>query len=150
MGCDIHTFSEKLTSDGWVSVDITPFDYRVYGIFGFLADVRNYSQVPPLSLPRGLPDDISLLVQDVYGDGIDYHSASWLSVQELSEFDYDTMMEDRRVTRREGNIINGAAICEPGEGKQMTFREFLGDEFFNDLKKLQDAGVDRVVFWFDN
>jgi hypothetical protein len=84
-------------------------------------------------------------------DGFDYHSASWLYVSELLEFDYDTPMEDRRVARQmPSGILNGGCTCEPGEGEKMTFREFLGPAFFDDLEKLKAEGADRVVFWFDN
>ena len=31
-----------------------------------------------------------------------------------------------------------------------TYREFLGEAFFDDLARLVAAGADRVVFWFDN
>jgi hypothetical protein len=72
-------------------------------------------------------------------------------VSELLEFDYDTPMEDRRVTRQmPSGILNGGCTCEPGEGEKMTFREFLGPAFFDDLEKLKAEGADRVVFWFDN
>jgi hypothetical protein len=62
------------------------------------------------------------------------------------EFDYDAIMEDRRVTR--GN--DGGCTCEVGEGQTMTYREFLGDLFFSDLTKLQKLGADRIIFWFDS
>ena len=32
----------------------------------------------------------------------------------------------------------------------MSYREFLGDGYFDEIKKLQEAGADRIVFWFDN
>ena len=98
-----------------------------------------------------MPEDASDGVRDEYGDGFDYHSASWQYVSELLEFDYDTPMEDRRVTRQmPSGILNGGCTCEPGEGEKMTFREFLGPAFFDDLEKLKAEGADRVVFWFDN
>lgn len=151
MGCDIHSFCEKLTPNGWVGVYMSPFSDRRYSVFGFLADIRNYSDVPPISLPRGLPNDVSILVKDEYGDGIDWHSSSWLTVQELTDFDYDAPMENRRVTRMlSDGWLSGGCTCDPGEGEQTTFREFLGEQFFNDLRELQSVKIDRIVFWFDN
>lgn len=165
MGCDIHTYAEKKTPaastyleiDGtsapaesaYVPLDFSPFDCRSYGMFGFLADVRNYSKVPPLAEQRGVPADSP--EHGYYHQDSDYHSASWLSVAELLAFDYDQTFEDRRYTRQEGpNLFNGAATCEPGQGQQVTFREFLPEQFFEDLEKLKELGADRVVFWFDN
>lgn len=104
-----------------------PFDWRSYGMFGFLADVRNYSHVPPISAARGLPLDMRDYDPDDYRFGD--HSFSWLGIDELLAFDYDAMFEDRRCTR-DGN---GAADSGPGNGEQTTFRKFLGPQYFRDL-----------------
>lgn len=122
-----------------------PFGWRSYAVFGFLADVCNYSGVTPISQPRGLPDDLRGLE-----DEFDYgHSHSWLSVAELAAFDYGAMTEDRRVTRMApGGFLSGAETCDVGEGEVMTYREFLGPDFFHDIAELQRIGADRVVFCF--
>lgn len=149
MGCDIHSNAERKNDSGqWVKIDgLKPFDARCYGTFGFLAGVRNYSDVKPIAERRGFPEDASEEVaKDYEGWSGDSHSASWLSVAELVEFDYDAMTEDRRCMRNN----NGGSTCDPGEGKPQTFREFLGKWFFDDLEKLKEAGAERVVFWFDN
>lgn len=153
MGCDIHSFAEKKVGDRYEMIpDLAPFDWRDYGMYGFLAGVRNYSAVPVLAQPRDLPDDLSPGVRERAEDwSADAHTHSWLSVTELLAFDYDKPVEDRRYTRQEApNFFNGAATAEPGEGKSMPWREFLGDGFFTDLEKLKAAGAERVVFWFDN
>ncbi len=147
MGCDIHSQAEKRVEGKWEAIpDLLPFDWRSYGMYGFLANVRNYSAVPPISEPRGLPPDATGDTDYTYGD----HSYSWLSVEELLAFDYDQPMEDRRVTRTVGNFTNGGVTAEPGGGSQTTFREFLGPHFFEDLEKLKAAGAERIVFGFDN
>lgn len=150
MGCDIHTRAEKRVDGKWeVIPGITPFDWRWYGMYGFLANVRNYSGIPPLSEPRGLPDDAP--PEDEDNGWLGDHSFSWLSVDELTSFDYDAAVEDRRYTRQEGpNFWNGAATADPGQGKMTTYREFLGESFFADLEKLKAIGAERVVFGFDS
>jgi hypothetical protein len=35
-------------------------------------------------------------------------------------------------------------------GKSMTFREFLGQGYFDDLAQVINTGAERIVFWFDN
>lgn len=159
MGCDIHIWAERKNDDRFEPVlDVrfaegkAPFDWRAYGMYGFLADVRNYSAVPPIAQRRGVPGDMSKAVADDYYDWeMDAHSPSWLSVEELASFDYDQPMEDRRVTRQvASNAWSGGCTAEEGEGEKTTFREFLGPQFFADLKSLQEAKADRVVFWFDN
>jgi hypothetical protein len=153
MGCDIHSFAEKITEGVYEKIPrLNPFNWRSYAIFGFLANVRNYSDVPPIAERRGIPLDVSngvsLNYKDWFGSA---HSPSWLSVKELIEFDYDIKIEDRRVTRQIGpRSWDGGCTAEPGKGKETTYREFLGEKFFTDLQKLKDIGADRIIFWFDN
>lgn len=148
MGCDIHAYAERKTDSGYEYLPaVVPFDWRNYGVFGFLAGVRNYSSVPMIAEPRGFPDDASAEVREQYERwDMDAHTPSWLSMAELLAWDYNAEVEDRRVTRNG----NGACTCEPGEGERMTWRQFLGDGFMKDIAALRDAGADRVVFWFDN
>lgn len=154
MGCDIHAHAEKREDGKWVRMTILPeaFDNRSYGVFGFIADVRNYSAVPPIAAPRGFPDDASGHVREDYkGWGGDAHTPSWLTLDELLSFDYSKPMENRRYTQQVApNAFNGGATAEPGAGKMTTFREFLGPWFEQGLQELKDAGAERVVFWFDN
>lgn len=155
MGCDIHSHAEKRNAAGkWEPMPAVgePFDWRQYGMFGFFADVRNYSAVPPLAKDRGIPDDASEAVKEDAdswsGDG---HSHSWLSMEELLTFNYDAPVEDRRVTVQVApNAWDGGRTAQPGGGKQTTYREFLGPKFFEELERLRAAGVERIVFWFDN
>lgn len=148
MGCDIHARIEKKADGRWLDIpSANAFDCRSYGIFGFLADVRNYSDVPPIAVPRGIPPDASKDVKaDSDGWDTDGHTHSWLSMDELLTFDYDQPVEDRRVT------INGNGGCtaQPGEGRMTTYREFLGKWYFDELERLKELGAERVVFWFDN
>ncbi len=174
MGCDIHTAVEvkrsqdaalQVRGDKWVYISEPmfpgwkegtftkePFDDRDYGLFGFLADVRNYSAVPPLSPPRGLPDDVSDEVREMSDWQGGYHSHSWFTLKELLDFDYSQSSEDRRYTDEKGN---GGATAEPGKGETTTYREFFSETFFRDLEILNQCFGEkpedvRVVFWFDN
>lgn len=160
MGCDIHSYAERRAGDKFELITDEkfddgysgPFGSRSYGTFGFLADVRNYSDVPPIAARRGWPKDASASANEKYEDWSgDAHSPSWLTVTELAAFDYDQPVEDRRVTRQIAeNLWSGGCTSEPGGGTMTTYREFLGEWFFKDLQKLRDAGADRIVFWFDN
>ena len=159
MGCDIHIWAERKTTNGYVAVtDVkftegaSPFDWRSYRMFGFLAGVSNYSDVPPISEPRGLPDDISAQVFAEFEIWeLDAHTPSWLTVEELAAFDYDQPIEDRRVTVQVApNAWDGGRTAEPGGGEMTTWRAFLGKAFMNDLEKLKSCGATRIVFWFDN
>lgn len=160
MGCDIHLIAQKKVvvdqdAPAWAEqtasyqdVEGDFLDYRSYRLFGFLADVRNYSAITPIAKRRGIPDDFHdkehpYRADDYYSD---YHSHSWLSLEELLGYDYDQTVEDRRVT-----IDNdGGRTAEPGGGENMTLREFLGEHYFSELERMKAAGVDRIVFCFDN
>lgn len=168
MGCDIHSAaidangnvlfggkwadgSEANPNSPWMVGDGEPFGWRNYGVFSFLAGVRNYSDVPPLSEPRGLPDDLKVPDGEDGEFWLGDHSYSWLSVAELEAFDYDSAVEDRRTTGRLPNgVISGAITAPAGEGKTMTWREFLGPDFFRDLAELRRIRADRVAFGFDS
>jgi hypothetical protein len=170
MGCDIHTNIEvKDTVSGeWIiykkaifpdvysfkkeKMTTEVFNWRSYRMFGFLANVRNYSCVPYISEPRGLPTDCSQELREIY-DACDYHSASWLTVKELLDFNYEQSFWDRLGL----NFRSGAeqAEDEVTEGRHITIKEFLEINFFEDLAILAQIKPEnpedvRIVFWFDN
>ena len=190
MGADIHSFVEIRKEGKWELLEekvfpgyneeklSEPFRWRSYSLFGFLADVRNYSNCKPISENKGLPYDSEYLnsesddnfgyggqkgtatkKDDIRNDG-NYHSFSWLSLKELLDFDYDSTFEDLRYTSQLVNdkgIVygsNGAAVAKLGEGKNISYREHLsGSGFFEDLEVLKTLGFPedvRVVFYFDN
>lgn len=192
MGADIHSFAEVRKDGKWLRVEepvfddygdkktTEPFRWRSYAVFGFLADVRNYSHCTPISEPKGLPDDSEYLNTPLdepqnysyygYDNGTaytnkgeiecdaNYHSMSWLTLKELLDYDYEQKFWDRRITRTttlpNGAIYsNGAALAEEGEGETITYREHLGEGFFKDIEVLKTLGSPedvRIVFWFDN
>jgi hypothetical protein len=166
VGCDIHSFGERREGNRWVCIraDLAPrwfgweeimgsdpepsgpepFDAaRKYRDFAFLAGVRNPWGVPPIVEPRGLPQDASAYVRYEYWDTerrgekrVNWHSESWLRVEELTTFDYDRTFEDMEYAAHSRRVT--------------TYREFLGPEFLNIPNTLKAAGIERVVFWFDN
>lgn len=136
--------------------DGEPFGWRNYGVFGFLAGVRNYSGIAPISEPRGLPPEFSDYCSYEGEFDLGDHSFSWLSVAELVAFDYERIMVDRRGTEHyfgPGGTYagsNGGITLPENCGKAMPYRNFLGSAFFHDLAELQRIGTDRVVFGFDS
>lgn len=163
MGCDIHTFVEVRAYGKWVPIVMNPplWDWRSYGLFGFLADVRNYSKVPPQFANRGWPKDHAEWVSDYGFDESEddyYHSRSWCSLEELLNFNYDATFEDRRCSETAhfpggGSYTDGAALASPGKGQVVTFREFLLSLYFSEIERLKALGKPqdvRVLFAFDN
>jgi len=125
MGCDIHFFVEKKIGNKWVSVDEwkdydgwKTVDYkkafysnRNYDLFAILANVRNGygfagcdtgNGFIPISMPRGLPDNVSQEVGNhskQYGE--DGHSHSYLTVKELLAYDWNQTTKKRGVVSEE-------------------------------------------------
>ena len=156
MGTDIHTYVEVRKNGVWTAhKEFTPFDWRSYGMFGFLAGVRNYSQVPLIQEPTyAVPDDCSSWVREESDWLSGAHSHGCLTLRQLVEYDYTQVFWDRRVMKQIGaGVWNGAALAEEGEGRHLTIRKFLGEDFFVDIEKLKLlGGLDdvRVIFWFDS
>jgi hypothetical protein len=127
-----------------------PFRRRDYGLFGFLAGVRNYACCEPLAPPRGLPEDCDQSggcapndIEDLSG----FHSHSWLLLSELLSFDYDKVFWNRRIHRGK----DGRALAGEDEGVHQSYRELLGSSYMHALEKMQTLGeLDRVrvVFCF--
>lgn len=107
MGCDIHLYTEQLKTvnnvTAWLNVDLYEVDYcangetgfdiceqyrgRSYDLFAALADVRNYGHITPMSQPNGLPADCHATTRKQSEEyGIDGHSHSWCTLQELYDY----------------------------------------------------------------
>lgn len=128
MGCDIHTscYDKDLKR-----IDYEPFDWRSYDMYSFLAGVRNYSNITPISEPRGEHEIVKCDYDDFYNE---HHSHSYLFLEELLNYpNYETIVKDVRANDRE-----------------MTLRQFLGEGFFDELEKLKNLDVHLICFDFDN
>ena len=135
MGCDIHVHTEVKIDGLWHHYG-SPYVDRYYTLFGYMAGVRN-TDVIPISEPRGLPDDITLITwidNDRYG--IDGHSHSWLSGPEVTQLEELLKPHNEQyfyIERIFGYLF----------GNGWDFHEYP-EEY---PPQLEDA---RVVFWFDN
>jgi hypothetical protein len=87
MGCDVHCFAEVKYKGRWQFAGEVYME-RHYDIFSKMANVRNEedSGIEPISLPRGVPQDASDLTK-VIMDDVDYHSHSYLSLEEMKALD---------------------------------------------------------------
>lgn len=152
MGCDIHSAVEVFTDGKWEWTGERPLGDRNYALFGWLADVRNYSAIEPLAQPRGIPEDC--YIEDIEDYILGDHSFSWFLLSELLAVDYEAEVNDRRVTRQVGkNSWDGGCTGTPEEGEKLPLREFLGEEFFEALDIMKTLGPPekvRLVFGFDS
>ena len=153
MATEIFSRAERKFGDQWAAIPgLHPFfGWPSYRLFGFLANVRNYSAVEPISHPRGLPPGIELPSSDFDGPDeawLGEHDHSWLLLSELQAIDFDRIVEDRRTTGKVDGLRRGNLTAPVGEGVKMTLREFLGVEFFEELDRLEKAGAERIVFGF--
>ena len=152
MGCDIHIWAEKQNADGSSTID--KLDYasepRCYGAFAFLADVRNYAGIEPLSEPRGIPTDCPSDLHDLLEDG-NYHSHSWFTLDELNDVDYDKPVENRRYSAELfPGFVSGSLTAPVGQGKMIPLRHLISEQYVSLFKRLKDEGCTRIIFAFDN
>jgi len=143
MGCDIHFYTEVFKNDNWVTADDwhpvmkwvlkERYNGRNYVLFGVLAGVRK-DDVPRLSNPRGLPDDVCPQVADAYENmKDDAHSASFFTLEELLAFNWDQEAKAYGITEK--------------------LSEHCSDFVENTIPMLKLLGAPenvRIVFWFDN
>lgn len=132
---------------GWVkAVREMPFMRRQYNVFSFLAGVRNDDGIIPISLPKGFPVDFIQPLNpepDMKGQLLFHgrHDISWLSRQELLDFNYDQPIYNYR-----GHTGMYHVLDTP-----MTWRIYLGEIYFEHLQILAKLNCDwRVVFGFDS
>lgn len=134
MGAYIYGRFEKKNKNGkWerISGGVDWFDFQSYFIYGWFADVRNHAGVPPL------PYKWEKAGEPINYD-CDYNYT--LETKYLFEFDYDQLVEDRR---------DGHDTLPEGQGTTATWREHLGEEWFERLEQLKALGVERLVFNFN-
>jgi hypothetical protein len=185
MGCDIYSWVEaynpqtskwKVVRNAFPADDLAkslyktdfvsaPFRDRNYGLFGFLADKRNFAYCEPLAQPRGLPADCDLeggcaVMNESNGVPDEpikevelrdsFNSHSWVLLKELSDFDYERGFLNCRIRRAKDD----AETAQETEGIYQTYRELLSQEFFETLQimKVLDGKPDhvRVVFCFSD
>ena len=113
MGTDIHMIAEVRKNGVWQTIldDIfvewestkfeaqtcVPYSDRNYNLFAILADVRNGTgfaglrtgeKFNPISEPKGYPEDISERSYNFLGADWGHHSASYLTLKEIFDFDW--------------------------------------------------------------
>ena len=179
MGCDIQTCVERRDPETGVWERLSgglfadwgggrtdePID-RFYGLFTFLANVRQQDYVPAIHPQRGLPDDMSPEAKAWFGFTYPYdcpHESdqwcscvyndsgwfghSWATGAELLAFDYDARIPC--TSNHDGGRFGCAHLPDP----MVTLREYLGDyiERFQEIAALAPDPADvRVIYAFDS
>ena len=89
MGTDIRAYIEYTITEPDGSKDFfTWYDVelgRNYLLFALMANVKNRSKLQPVSVPKGLPNDVSDGIQCAYENYDSPYLPSWLSLSELRE-----------------------------------------------------------------
>ena len=140
----------------------SPFTKQNYPAFALFANVRNRFGIEPISEPRGFPEDadtssVGQLVPGIFSEpdsfydvplpprtiaelvkvhGGWYFGYSWLSAAELAAVDYDRTLVDQD---------------DIGRPVATTYRESLGDDYFEQLRALLSLGEPedvRILFCF--
>lgn len=145
MGCDIHCFAEAKIDGKWIGLGETTHVERNYQLFSKMAGVRQCEGVTPIAGPRGLPKDASELTK-LHKEhwGVDGHSSSWLSAEEVNMV--EEWVKDKEYRVSSGHIWR--PIFDYVFGSGWDFNSYKVDGKYYDMPDgFEDA---RVVFWFDN
>lgn len=142
MGCDIHLYSEVKVKGQWYCYG-HPNVPRCYPLFALMADVRNNEgEYHPVSKPKGLPKDCSVVTREAANAYQDGHSHSWLSAVELVKLE-EAWKSIREVGKWEGSDLEHHYFGYLEGNGWAGFTKYPTDrkEWIEDV---------RFVFWFDN
>lgn len=142
------TYEDGSPSHDWKKMFDHPlYIGRNYDLFSILANVRNgrgFAGVPtglgfkPIDMPRGLPNDTTLEVKQESEDwGIDGHSHSWLSLKELTDYDYE------QTTIHFGVVHENTYRQFKETGKPPE--SYSGDVWGSAIVKLSPAEMDLII-----
>lgn len=91
----VDTWEKDDSGKDFVKFDEQMFIGRNYNLFGILANVRNENHLTPISLPKGLPCNLSARVKKMAHDDLEYtHDHSYLTLQELLKYDWNRKATD--------------------------------------------------------
>ena len=136
MGCDIHAHFEIKLNGKWEHYS-HPRIFRNYDLFARIAGVRNYSKIMPISMPKGLPEDLTVTTR-FCADwlGVDGHNHTWLNALEIKELmDTKFIADNWRFEHEELGYLFGN-----GWGSWVEYPDSYPEE-------IEDI---RLVCWFDN
>lgn len=147
MGCDIHLHTEIKIEGVWYHYT-HPSINRNYGLFSFMANVRNLhpeneNYIVPLCMPKGLPDNLSLVTKlDYERYGCDAHDMSWFNAKEIN------LLE----TWANRHHMSWWGADEWGFLFGNFWHEFVEVCTTKDYEGLFPTEIEdiRFVFWFDN
>lgn len=141
MGTDVDFYLvKKDENDVYHYVADLDYSNRNYALFGWLANVRNYSDIPNIS------ELTYVKLEHNFEENYLIGSYSIVSCRILRTFDYDQPVEDRRVTVQTGpRSWNGGATCKPGGGKMTTYRDLFDDEWFEIINELTEEDDDLYL-----
>lgn len=126
------------------------YSNRNYGLFAILADVRNGvgfagcdtgDRLHPIAELRGLPDGLSENIQIVSDyDGEDGHSHSWLTLNELLEYDWTQTVVERGYIQSAVYYTWGRWARNHGEPPQ----EWSGD-VWGACEKIDEQAMQKYI-----
>lgn len=116
------------------------FTDRNYDLFAILVNLRNSENMPYISEPRGLPEDVTPEIQ-LQTRNSECHTMTWYTAEELLTYDWN------QVFFYEDETMNGEKILESVDyaecGKSLL-------EVVNRLVERKNPSEVRLIIAFDN
>lgn len=136
---DKRFYTDKMTNK--------PFHWRSYRLFAFLANIRNDFGVTPIKshdIPEDATDRIKEIATGYYDGDVDLQG-DCIYLRDMLDFDYEKEFFYTSPSRWE--IEEG----KDPNGYMETYREFLGESYFEVIEELEQLGTGedvRVYCWF--
>jgi len=149
MGCDIHLHTEIKLDGVWHHYN-APHIRRMYALFSLMANVRNVhldnkDYIVPISLPKGLPEDLSVITQLSYNRWeLDAHNMSWFNAEEIFLLE-EWMAKNAPSFVRE--FDNWGFLFGNDWGGFHSWDRTDYDGYYEYPPEIEDI---RFIFWFDN
>lgn len=116
------------------------FTERNYDLFAILANQRNCENMPYISDPRGIPEDVSPEIP-LQISVLEGHSTTWYTAKELIEFNWNQVFEYEDETMDGEKINESVNYMECGRTFLEVVNRQVGRENPSDI---------RLIITFDN
>ena len=174
MGCDIHLHievkSKRYKDTNWDSPSFKgEFSDRIYGMFAYLGNVRNYKEIVPIVPNRGIPEDLNWRTFDSYyrkivdNEECNYEEEiSSSEVESYLKLGFSGIIERNEIRFFPYPDWHSPNWCTSEEFKQ-CYNKVFRDEYGNNhgcyiewlallsyISILEEEYEVRCVYWFDN
>lgn len=157
----LQILADHVEENGEVTKTLYPEDcpellkYNGKNISEALTGQYDYSRIKPLPLTEGKapgsawspPKGGWSESDSEYWEGIDTYGHHWCMLEDLFKMDFQRKVIDVRRSKLWGSDKDYTAAYNEQliNNKAITIEEFIGEDFLNKMRKLQEEGYNRIT-----